>query len=165
MNQKLRFGTGREIMENVDFGELKKFIAESRRNTYAGEGKRVETPLLSDSRQLEYKNGKYFYRDIYFDGEDNFAGQEVIYIGDRPVWAMVYCGSAEPDEMTGFLKKSLTQLSEKCRFGGVAEFQEGKFRYKDNGNGSMQRFDGQEMMFIKEKDVYKLIYSGGLIFK
>lgn len=153
------------IMKNIDFDELKKFIVESRKSTYAGSGKLIKSALLDGSSQFEHKQGKYFYRDIYFTGKDNFMGQEVVYIDGAPVWSMVYCGSAEPKKMTRFLKKSLSVLSEKCRFGDVAEFSEGRLRYKGTGEGSMKRFSGMEQMLDNGNEVYKLKYSGGSVLK
>jgi len=149
----------------INFDELENFIAEARRNTYAGDGRRIENPFLAGSIQLEYKKGEYFYRDIYFGGEKNFAGQEVVYQNDKPIWSMVYCGSAELEEVSDFLKKSLSNLFEKCRFGGECNFEERNFRYEDRGEGMLERFSGEEKIFIKGKNVYKLNYHGGLILK
>lgn len=152
-------------MENINFEELKRFIAEARRNTYAGEGKPVEKTLLNGSCQLEYKKGEYFYRDIYFTGKDNFIGQEVVYFNDKPIWSMVYCGSSEPPEVTNFLKKSLSTLSEKCRFNEKCEFEENDFRYENEGEGTLEQFHGEETISVKEEKVYRLRYQGGLISK
>ncbi len=149
----------------IDFNGLKNFIAEARKNTYARDGRPVENPLLVDSKQLEYRKGEFFYRDIYFGGENNFAGQEIIYQNDKSIWSMVYCGSAEPPEVTDFLKKSLLDLSEKCRFGGKCEFKENDLKYKDEGEGTLERFSGGEEIFSKGESVYKLKYQGGLILK
>jgi len=152
-------------MKKINFEGLKKFVAEARRNTYAGEGKSVEDLNLTGSKQLEYRKGDYFYRDIYFAGKDNFVGQEVVYFKDSPIWSMVYCGSAEPQEVISFLKKSLLTLSERCRFGGVCEFEENDFRYEDKGEGTMRRFSGKERIFKKGDNIYELDYHGGLIVK
>lgn len=152
-------------MENINFEELKKFIAEARRNTYAGEEKPIKKALLNGSCQLEYKKGEYFYRDIYFTGKDNFIGQEVVYFNDKPIWSMVYCGSSEPSKVSNFLKKSLLSLAEKCRFNEKCEFEESNFRYENKGQGTLEQFGGEEQIFIKEKRVYKLNYHGGLISK
>lgn len=149
----------------MNFDELKNFIAEARRNTYAGDGKRIESPFLTGSVQLEHRKGEYFYRDIYFGGEKNFIGQEVVYQNDKPIWSMVYCGSVEPPEAANFLKKSLSNLSEKCRFGEECEFEEDDLRYKDEGEGTLERFNGEEEIFIKGESVYKLKYQGGLVLK
>jgi len=149
----------------INFEELKSFIVEARKNTYAGGGKPVEKPLLASSYQLEYRKGNYFYRDIYFSGKDNFIGQEVVYLKDEPIWSMVYCGSAEPPEVTDFLKKSLFSLAEKCRFNEECEFEEGDFIYENKGEGELEQFHGKESISIKGEKVYKLRYQGGSIFK
>ncbi len=156
---------GPQEIQIINLKELKKFISEARRNTYAGEGKMVDSPRLGGSAQMEYQKGGYLYRDIYFSGEKNFIGQEVVYQNNSPVWSMVYCGSAEPKEVSDFLKKSLSSLSEKCRFGEKCEFEKTPFRYEDKGEGTLGQFNGEEKIFIKEKNVYKLRYQGGLILK
>jgi hypothetical protein len=147
----------------INFEELKKFIAEARKNTYAGGGKPVEKPLSKDSCQLEYRKGGYFYRDIYFPGKDNFIGQEVVYLKDKPIWSMVYCGSAEPPEVRNFLKKSLTNLAEKCRFNEECEFGEGGLKYENEGEGTLEQFHGKESVSAKGEKVYRLRYQGGSI--
>jgi len=153
------------MKENINFEELKKFIAEARINTYAGEGGLVKNSLLNGSHQLEYKKGKYFYRDIFFAGKKNFIGQEVVYLNNNPIWSMVYSGSAEPEEITPFLKKSLSVLSEKCRFGEKCVLKENNLLYEDNGQGTLERFGGEEQIFKQGEEVYKLDYHGGSILK
>ena len=145
--------------------KLKQFIAEARKNTYAGDGKPIENLLLTGSNQLEHRRGDYFYRDIYFAGKENFIGQEVVYVKNKPIWSMVYVGSAEPPEITDFLKKSLSILAEKCRFNEKCAFEENNFRYRNKGEGRLEQFHGKEAIFMKGEQVYKLIYQGGLISK
>ena len=152
-------------MNNINFNKLKKFITEARKNTYAGNREPVKNPILAGSSQFEYKKSEYFYRDIYFSGKKNFIGQEVIYLKNKPIWSMIYCGYSEPREVYAFLKKSLLMLSEKCRFGGECKFEENNFQYRDKGKGTIERFDGEEQMFIKRQSVYRLKYQGGLISK
>jgi hypothetical protein len=149
----------------INLEGLKKFIVEARKNTYAGERKPVEKTLLTGSCQLEYREGDYFYRDIYFSGEDNFVGQEVVYLKDNPVWSMVYSGSAEPPEVRDFLKKSLLNLAEKCRFTEECEFEEGDLKYESDGEGTLEQFHGKESISVNKEKVYKLRYQGGLILK
>jgi len=151
--------------ENINFDEVKSFIAEARRNTYAGEGGSVKSSLLNGSHQLEYRKNKYFYRDIFFAGKKNFIGQEVVYLNDNPIWSMVYSGSAEPEEITPFLKKSLSVLSDKCRFGEKCELKEDNLLYKDNGQGTLEQFGGEEQIYKQEEEIYKLDYHGGSISK
>ncbi len=165
-SEKFEFSEiGPQEIRIINLKELKKFIVEARRNTYAGEGKRVDNPRLVGSIQMEYQKRDYLYRDIYFSGEKNFIGQEVIYQNNNPVWSMVYFGSTEPKEVSDFLKKSLSFLAEECRFGEKCEFEKTPFRYEDKGEGALKRFNGEEKIFIKGKNVYELSYQGGLISK
>jgi hypothetical protein len=78
---------------------------------------------------------------------------------------MVYSGSAEPKEVTSFLKKSLSILSNKCRLNENCEFNENDFRYENKGEGRIEKFNGKEQVFLKDISVYKLNYHGGLVSK
>ena len=156
-------GAGKAQIINLE--ELKKFIAEARKNTYAGDGVPVDNPRLISSKQLEYQKSDYFYRDIYFTGGKNFIGQEMVYQNNLPIWGMVYLGLIEPKEASRFLKNSLLALSEECRFGGKCQFKDDEFRYEDKGTGETTKFEGEERIFMKEKEVYNLKYLGGLISK
>jgi hypothetical protein len=50
------------------------FLLEAKRTTYAGQGDEATvTPLVAGSKQLEYRDGDYLYRDIYF-GMAYFVG-------------------------------------------------------------------------------------------
>jgi hypothetical protein len=58
-------------------------LLEAKRTTYAGRGDEATVmPLLPGSKQLEYRDGDYLYRDIYF-GMAYFVGQESSSIGNR----------------------------------------------------------------------------------
>jgi hypothetical protein len=55
------------------------FLLEAKRTTYAGQGDEATvTPLVPGSKQLEYRDRDYLYRDIYF-GMAYFVGQEVVF--------------------------------------------------------------------------------------
>ena len=51
---------------------------------------------MPGSRQLEYRDLAWCYRDIYF-GLAAFSGQETVSHEEVPVWAMVYAGGVLPD--------------------------------------------------------------------
>src|SRR5260370_42215763 len=72
------------------------FLLEAKRTTYAGQGDEATvTPLVPGSKQLEYRDGDYLYRDIYF-GMANFVGQEVVFHREQAVWSMSYAGGVMP---------------------------------------------------------------------
>jgi len=76
--------------------ELAAFLHAAKFATYATQGDQASvTPLLPGSKQLEFRNGDFFYRDIYA-GLFYFVGQEIAYFRDTPVWSMSYAGGMLP---------------------------------------------------------------------
>jgi hypothetical protein len=148
---------------SVNLERLKEFLAEARQNTYASDSSPIDNPRLLASKQLEFQKGEYSYRDIYFSGEKRFIGQEIVYQGSKPIWGMNYIGSQIGKMETAFLKESLFQLSEKCRFGETCEYEKRDFKYQDKGQGNLDEFSGKEEILSKNKSIYKLNYQGGLI--
>lgn len=56
--------------------ELNRFLAETKRNTYASD-KASEKVLSDGARELVYENGLFRYRDRYY-GYNTFVGQELV---------------------------------------------------------------------------------------
>jgi hypothetical protein len=148
---------------SVNLERLKEFLAEARQNTYASDSSPIDNPRLLASKQLEFQKGEYSYRDVYFLGEKRFIGQEIVYQGSKPIWGMNYIASSIGKMETAFLKESLFQLAEKCRFGEVCEYEKRDFKYQDKGQGDLNEFSGEEEILSKGKSIYKLNYQGGLI--
>lgn len=152
-----------EEEKTINIGNLKDFLREARKNTYAANAVHADNPRLLASMQLEFQRGDYFYRDIYFSGGKGLIGQEIIYQDSKPVWGMNYTGSAIGKLETNFLKESLFKLAGKCRLGGTFEYEKREFKYKDQGQGGFEEFSGKEEIFLSGKNIYKLNYQGGLI--
>mgnify|MGYP001564112027 CR=1 FL=1 len=147
----------------VNLENLKEFLSEARANTYAANATSADNPRLLASIQLEFQKGDYYYRDIFFSGDKKYIGQEIIYFGLKPVWGMNYIGSSLGKREISFLKESLLKLSEKCRMGGVCEYEKREFKYHDQGQGNLEEFSGKEEIFSEGKNIYKLNYNGGII--
>lgn len=147
----------------VNLEDLKEFLFEARESTYAAGANPIDNPRLLSSEQLEFQKGDYFYRDIFFDGEKNFIGQEIIYFESKPIWGMNYFGAQIGKVETNFLRETLTKLSNKCRIGGICEYKKREFKYQDKGKGDLTDFSGQEEIYIEDKSIYKLDYRGGII--
>src|SRR5215469_175472 len=78
--------------DEADRDRFVAFLLRAKRATYAGQDDEATlTPLVPRSRQLEYRDGDYLYRDIYF-GMAYFVGQEVVSWRGEPVWSMSYAG-------------------------------------------------------------------------
>lgn len=147
----------------LNLESLKEFLCEARENTYAANGSGIDNPRLLESTQLEFQKGDYSYRDIYFPGVKNVIGQEIVYLGLKPVWGMNYMGNAIGRTETNFLKEAIFKLSKKCRLGGVCEYEKRELKYQDRGQGGFDKFFGEEGIFSQGKDIYKLSYQGGII--
>lgn len=69
------------------------FLISAKKSTYAGSDDETSlpNPLLDQSMQLEFREGDWLYRDIYY-GMSFFSGIEVIYFSGKPLWSMTYSG-------------------------------------------------------------------------
>ena len=147
------------------------FLTEAKRSTYAAQGDDASvSPMLPGSKQLEYRNGDYLYRDIYF-GFAFFTGQEIVEYRDRPVWSMTYSGgvldSDAPKETVGaiyaFLREALRQVDVESIYRGPRQFESGAYRYVNEFEGSPACFHGRELILLDGRAVYELFYGGGTI--
>ena len=149
-----------------------RFLVSAKRSTYASLGDEASVEaLLPGSRQLEYREGPWFYRDIYF-GTAYFVGQETVYYEDSPFWAMSYAGgvlpAVEPHEMKliyGFLREALHAIPSEMPFRGPKEFRKALdgWIYRNQAYGDLARFWGAETIALEGQIVYELRYSGGLL--
>ncbi len=67
----------------IDLTELKKFLVEAKKHTYAGGGKET-TPQRPGFIELEFSKGSWYYRDSYC-GFFQAPGQEVVRFNGKPV--------------------------------------------------------------------------------
>ena len=147
------------------------FLLEAKRQTYASQGDDASvTPLLPGSRQLEYRDGSLFYRDIYF-GVSYFVGQETVYQDEQPIWSMSYAGGVDqsilaPNDIRSiytFLRAALRQVSSDSPFRGPDDYRDGIYAYGNAHKGKFDAFWGYERISRDNAIVYRLQYSGGLL--
>ncbi|WP_143014398.1 MULTISPECIES: DUF5680 domain-containing protein [unclassified Paenibacillus] len=133
-------------------------------NTYAaGEGTR-ETASRAGAKDYSYASGDFKYMDSYV-GELDFAGQEIVWEHDRPIWAMNYYGTAlDPVEgFPEFLFEALRLVPEEAPYRGPRQHNSDKFKYVCSWHGDIHRFHGEEQIVHKGKIVYQLLFHGGSI--
>jgi hypothetical protein len=99
--------SGIKSKKEINFEELKNFLYTARLQTYASGEKPVENPQSAGSKQFKFQKGDYFYRDIFFSGDNRFIGQEIIYLDSKPIWVMNYIGNQLGKIETDFLKFKL----------------------------------------------------------
>jgi len=148
---------------------LAAFLVNAKRQTYAaGRADADVEPLLSGSRQLEYREGDLLYRDIYF-GSAYFVGQETVYEGPTAVWAMGYAGGLMPEsplsasDLYEFLRAALQRVEEDRPYRGPNQWSQGLLAYVDDSQGDIRCFRGTETITYGGQAVYRLHYSGGLL--
>ena len=151
--------------------EFLDFLITAKVNTYASqETHPVPVPLLPGSKQLEYTQDQFLYRDIYYGG-DSFIGQETVYYKGEPIWAMAYAGGLmenippgiKPEAIYNFLGEALRLVSPETPYRGPKHYQNGDFTYIDRHEMENYLFWGTEAISFQGRPVYSLHYSGGWI--
>ncbi len=151
----------------VNKTKLVNFLLKARTKTYAGAGGKVK-PLIKDSYQLEYKEGKWFYRDIYYVGNGIFMGFDAVYFKNKPVLSTSYFGNFKAlteEEADKVLRKALIAKWKTTRLWKKVKWQDRSYRYLCDGNGNLGEFGGDEHIYKKGKEVYHFYYAGGLLVK
>jgi hypothetical protein len=147
------------------------FLVEAKKKTYAAQGDDASVqPLLNGSKQLEYRSGNYFYRDIYF-GSAFFIGQEIVEYENRPIWSMVYSGGVLIQNASweniapiyDFLREALRLVDHISLYRGPNHYEQKNYIYENRYYGTLDNFYGNEAIFVDGQKVYELRYNGGFI--
>jgi len=157
----------------IDLEKLAKFLVKAKTQTYASADNqeiKAERPL---HRELEFEEGKFYYRDSY-TGFFQAPGMEEVRLGKNgeTIWTMAYSGGMLPNcqknvefakQVFTFLKKVLGLVKEDFPFRGPKEFEEGDWKYINEIKGNIERFKGHEKIFFKAKEVFNQDYIGGIV--
>lgn len=158
-------------MKNLNLKELAEFLVEAKKKTYANADVKEAKAQRPQFKELEYKKGKWEYRDSYC-GFFFAPGQEIVRYNKQPVWAMAYSGGMNKKyhgnivfakETFGFLKSALAKVNTKIPYRGPKSYSLENYKYTNNVKGNITDFSGTEKIFYKEKEVFKQEYIGGLI--
>ena len=150
---------------------LAPFLATAKRNTYAGSDDDTTMPnlLLAQSMQLEFREGDWFYRDIYY-GLARFTGLEAVYRSGKPVWAMAYSGGVdsnvdvdEAQRVYRFLRSALRNLPEAFPVRGPSTFRNAELGYRLTWEGGLLAFSGRERIRRGGCTLYTLTFAGGAV--
>lgn len=155
--------------------EFIQFLLRAKRNTYAGQGDDASVaPALSGSKQLEYAEGPFLYRDVHY-GMTMFAGQETVYYEGQPVWSMSYGGAValtitaetaailQARMIYHFLREALERITLERPYRGPDRYERGEYIYEDRSHGDLNYFAGHETIVYQGKQVYDLHYTGGFL--
>ena len=151
-----------------DIAALERFIVRAKRAAYVGGGL-AGPSSRAGSHDIAFDEDGWRYLDSYFGGTD-FAGQEVVWHENTPVWAMNYHGMIlrrdviDAHEAGSVIKSALSALYDSGqRFLCGWRHDHPLGRYEDRNSGDVSCFTGQEANFRNGEAVYRLHYHGGLI--
>lgn len=149
--------------------DLKKFLIEAKKQTYANGNIEETSSSRASSRDYEYKSGNYIYHDTFF-GSTRFIGEEVVYFDNKPYWGMNYYGvtldeTLSEETMDNALRPALMMVGEDdiIPVRGPKEFINREYKYTFEIAGELDCFNGIETIYKDDKKIYELHCSGGLI--
>lgn len=153
----------------IFFMDLIEFVVKAKMGTYASDNDDNDVVLDDGSKKLVFEKENLRYVDIYY-GYNPFSGQEVVFENGVAVWSMNYYGVFDESDVSAkkgykFLKKALRTVTKDSPFRGKQRFEEGDFLYTVDVDGDFEMFSGVENIFFKGKEIYKLLFHGGLVKK
>lgn len=150
----------------MDLTSFKKFLIDSNKVGYAGGEEKKWIKEADGSTTIPFEKGEWKSHDNFFGGEP-YGGRTIVFYRGEPYWLMVYYGrvedKVETDSVYGILRNALKQMPEDYPFRGPKEYKEKEFIYKNNWQGEVDKFSGEERIFQNGKPVYKANYIGGLV--
>jgi|SRR3989338_8760875 len=159
-------------MDKKLLAELNRFLGKATLATYAGSGPEAD-PEEAGFKELEYKEGKWDYKDSY-SGFFQSWGRETVWLNGNPVWAQLYGGGMVKKfqhhkdfahTTFDFLKKALSagEKQEKFQPRGPKKFAIENWKYTCAWKGNISDFKGNEKIIFKGKIVFTHYFFGGLI--
>jgi hypothetical protein len=139
------------------------FLIQAKRSTYAANGK-LSPSSRPASKDLAFQMGDYLYIDTYL-GSVDFIGEEAVWYGQTPIWAMNYYGIMLVEETpAGFspcLKGALQRVPVEAPYRGPAFFQHNHLEYRCHWSGTVDQFEGTEQIGGGDQVIYRLVFHGG----
>lgn len=134
------------------------FLVRAKNSTYITSNN-VILPSKPNSKDYRYTEGEYTYMDTYL-GNENFAGEEAVWIKDNPIYAMNYYGKVLSETFnTDFLKEVLALVSYEKPFRGPEFHQKGDYTYYCQVNGDFDFFYGEEKYELTRKILTQLKHA------
>lgn len=142
--------------------DIRTFLVKAKKHTYVV-GQNETLPSKPASHDFRYIEDDYLYMDSYI-GNQNFAGEECVWVKNKPVWVMNYYGKSlnENFDIT-FLKEALSHISLSMPFRGSELYQKGDYIYQCQVQGNFECFSGDETIYCRQEKVYTCTFHGGEI--
>jgi hypothetical protein len=145
---------------------VRKYLFEANNSGYGNPTVKIEK-ADDGGHIINHTKDNWHFCD-YFYGGHPYAGQEVVYKDDKPIWAMQYRGWVHNTKLTSndvyaFLRKALLKAPEQHPYRGPKEYVEDNLVYRNSWNGDMSNFVGEEIILKNNDEIYKGLYFGGVV--
>ena len=138
------------------------FLIKAKKASYAGKGSETSSSRKK-SHDLTYQEGNLMYYDTYL-GSKRFAGEEALWIDNKPYWSMNYIGRSLSDDFDiNFLREALLLVPENKPFRGPDKHINGNYMYQCDVDGGFEWFQGIERIYYNNSLVYECVFHGGLV--
>lgn len=138
------------------------FLIRAKKATYAGKGAETKSSR-PHSHDLIYTENDLMYLDTYLGGEQ-FAGEEALWISEKPYWSMNYAGRVTGENFSGdFLKEALLHVTPDMPFRGPSVYTNKDYTYRCYVSGDFNWFQGHESIFYMNNEIYDCFFHGGKI--
>ncbi len=151
----------------LDKDRLCEFLVEAKKSTYAAGSSRPERTEKDFSTTLTFENGDWKYHDNYF-GWEPYGGREVVFLKSQPAYIMTYYWAVDESisdlkMIYAFLQESLKLIPLEAPFRGPKEYKKDSLTYTNDFAWEVDKFSGEETIFLEWKEVYSAKYMGGLV--
>ena len=153
--------------------EMNAFLGRAMLATYAGGGAETRPKELPGFRELEYKEGDWYYKDSY-TGYFQSWGRETVWLKGKPFWTQLYGGGIVPEKQKDkklvaqafvFLKECMStgEKSKGFQPRGPKSYKSGDWSYTSTWKGTIKHYTGEEKIKLKGKVVFTHRFIGGLV--
>lgn len=149
----------------MDKNKLISFLFSARLKTYAGNSG-ASKALLRGSTQLEFSDGDWLYRDVYFTGKNTFSGLETVYSKEKPVFAVSYFGNwgeMTEEQIDKILRGALVANPEARGFKDIKWEKDGFIYECAADTDSIEEIGGTEVISKNGEQLYYFYYAGSVL--
>ena len=153
----------------ISHKELTIFLNAANKATYANKSATKADSLRPSSYDYHFEQDDLTRHDTYFGARD-FIGEEIVYQKEVPIWGMNYYGHVlNPDISTKdaytILRPALMQeySDDILPVRGPREYVLENSRYTNRVEGTLDRFSGEEHIYLNGELIYRCWYHGGTI--
>jgi len=148
--------------------ELTEFLNAANKATYANKEAAKSASLRPSSEDYHFEQGDLVYHDTYFGARD-FIGEEIVYKAEKLVWGMNYYGHvlspnvSTKDAYTILRPALMQEYDDILSVRGPKEFVLENSKYTNKVEGTLDRFFGEENIYLDGELIYRCWYHGGSI--